>query len=310
MIYCRDSSIAFQGLAVKCDTFLRITNQRSRTPLTGSHMAGITPPTLDKLGRDLLHVPRWRLVISLSSPFAFCAGYFAFAFNGWWFFAVACVIALSFATYGSVSHDLVHRTLGLPRWLNEWVLTATELLLFRSGRAYRLAHLNHHARYPDLRNDPESRAAFGSFWSALRSGPFFFIRLWWWAIRKYPHHRRRLLIEACAILVLGYSTVVIALAGWSIVPFVYMVLAYLGTWIVPLATSYIPHTPRGDNPLNQTRRFRGLLALLARLVAFDHLYHLEHHLYPAVPHHNWAELARRLDPYLDDVDVRSFRLGF
>ena len=26
------------------------------------------------------------------------------------------------------------------------------------------------------------------------------------------------------------------------------------------------------------------------------VFHLEHHLYPAVPHQNWARLAKRLDP--------------
>ena len=30
----------------------------------------------------------------------------------------------------------------------------------------------------------------------------------------------------------------------------------------------------------------------------QHTYHLEHHLYPAVPSFNWQELARRLDPFL------------
>ena len=55
---------------------------------------------------------------------------------------------LSFVTYGSISHDLVHRTMGLPRWVNEFFLTIIELLAFRSGHAYRLAHLHHHARFP------------------------------------------------------------------------------------------------------------------------------------------------------------------
>jgi beta-carotene hydroxylase len=38
------------------------------------------------------------------------------------------------------------------------------------------------------------------------------------------------------------------------------------------------------------------------------LYHLEHHLYPAVPHHHWPELARRLDPYLDAADIAPVKL--
>ncbi|AMV24102.1 Fatty acid desaturase [Gemmata sp. SH-PL17] len=263
-------------------------------------------PSLNELGRDLLAVPWWRVALSLSAPFVFTFAYFGFAVAGHWVFAVGSVVALSFVTYGSVSHDLVHRTLRLPKWWNEFFLTTIELLLFRSGRAYRLAHLNHHARYPDAPNDPEAAAAHGGLWGALASGPLFFLRLWVWAVRRYPAHRTRLMFEGCAIAILVVAAVGAAVCGWSIVPLVYVGTVYLGTWIVPLATAYVPHTPNGDSPLSQTRRFRGRLA---RLIALDHLYHLEHHLYPAVPHHRWPELGRRLDPVLDRSAVPVIRLG-
>jgi len=269
-------------------------------------MTDPVPPTLDELGRDLLHLPRWRVALSLAGPFLLAGSFFAFAYSGWWLAAGASMVALSFATYGSISHDLVHRTLGLPRWCNDLLLTLIELLLLRSGRAYRLAHLNHHARFPDPHEDPEGRAAHGTFWAALSSGPLFFGRLWWWAFVRHPRHRARLLAEAGAVLALASAAIVTALAGWSVAPLVYVLLAYLGTWIVPLATSYVPHTPHGPTLLTQTRRFRGWVA---RLIALDHLYHLEHHLYPAVPHHRWRELAHRLDHYLDRADVPIVRLG-
>jgi beta-carotene hydroxylase len=264
------------------------------------------PPTLAELGRDLLRVPAWRVAISLALPFVLAAGFFACAFGGCWPAAVGCVVALSFVTYGSVSHDLVHRSLGLPRRFNDLLLTAIELLMLRSGRAYRLAHLNHHARFPDPGGDPEAAAAHGGLWRAVAGGPLFFARLWCWAVREHPAHRPRLLAEGGTILCLVLAAVTAAAAGLSAVPLVYAGVVYLGTWVVPLATAYLPHVAAGDGPLSQTRRFRGRLA---RLVAFDHLYHLEHHLYPAVPHHRWPELARRLDPYLDRAGVPAIRLG-
>jgi beta-carotene hydroxylase len=263
-------------------------------------------PTLNELGRDLLCIPRWRLVVSLVAPFALAVAFFIFASTGWWVLAFTSIIALSFATYGSISHDLVHRSLRLPQWLNEVLLTAIELLLLRSGRAYRLAHLNHHACYPSPANDPEAAASHGTFWAALRSGPLFFPRLWWWATHQYPLHRTRLIAEGGVILCLVVAAIMAAVAGWSAIPIIYVVLAYLGTWIVPLATAYIPHHPTGDSPLSQTRRFRGVVL---RILAFEHLYHLEHHLYPAVPHHHWPDLAKRLDPFLDRSGIIAVRLG-
>ena len=61
-----------------------------------------------------------------------------------------------------------------------------------------------------------------------------------------------------------------------------------------MMTSFMADEVSGSDPLHQTRLFRGkLIAWLS----FEHLYHLEHHLYPQVPHQRWPELARRLDPY-------------
>jgi len=61
--------------------------------------------------------------------------------------------------------------------------------------------------------------------------------------------------------------------------------------------------PKGPSELTRTRRFRGkVAAVLFR----QHLYHLEHHLYPKVPHHHWAALAQRLDPFLDRAGVKPW----
>jgi beta-carotene hydroxylase len=80
----------------------------------------------------------------------------------------------------------------------------------------------------------------------------------------------------------------------------------MGSWVIPLVTSYVPHDPSGATALAQTRRFRGKVL---SVIALQHLYHLEHHLYPGVPHQNWPELARRLDPYLDAAGVPAVKLG-
>jgi beta-carotene hydroxylase len=281
---------------------LRVASQPPRAAAVTAAPQHPLPP-LAALGRDLLAVPRWRVAASLAVPFVLFAGYWAFAGCGWWAPAVGCVVALSFVSFGSISHDLVHRSLGLPRRWNDALLTAVELLLLRSGRAYRLSHLNHHSRYPHA-DDPEGRAAHGSAVSALLSGPTYFARLWVWAVRTHPAHRPRLVAEAAVVV--GCVAAAVGLVGVSFAPLVYVGLAYLGTWVVPFVTSFVPHTPLGDSPLSQTRRFRGLVA---RLIAFDHLYHLEHHLYPAVPHHRWPELARRLDPHLDEAGVPRVSLG-
>ncbi len=80
----------------------------------------------------------------------------------------------------------------------------------------------------------------------------------------------------------------------------------VGSWIIPLITSYLPHDAEAPDALHQTRLFRGSVV---SIVACDHLYHLEHHLYPAVPHQNWPQLARRLDPWFDAAGIKPVRIG-
>jgi beta-carotene hydroxylase len=264
----------------------------------------VAVPSLRELGPDLLRITARQRLTALALPFVCCGAYFGFASLGWWPAAVLAVVALSFFTYGSVSHDLVHRNLGLPRAANEVLLCAIELLALRSGHAYRAAHLHHHARFPHP-DDVEATAARKSWLGAVAEGPAFSLRIWLWAVRSAGPVRAWVVGEGIACLAL----LGLAVALWPVTPapLVYAALVLLGSWPIPLVTSYVPHTPDGEDELTRTRAFRGVVATV---IAVGHLYHLEHHLFPAVPHHNWPELARRLDPHLKRAGVTPVRVWF
>jgi beta-carotene hydroxylase len=249
-------------------------------------------PGLKELGEDLLGVSRARRLITLALPFAAMGCYAFFAWMKLWPLAILSVAALCFITYGSTSHDLVHRTLRMPHRVNDHLLTLIELLSLRSGTAYRLSHLHHH-KHLLAADDLEGSAAHGSWLSALAAGPTMQVRLWRWAWTRYPQARPRLLSEAFGIaaLILG----AVALHPQSAAPLAYAALVIAGSWLFPFATVYLPHDAHAATALGKTRLFRGWIF---RVIALDHLYHFEHHLYPAVPHHHWRVLANRLDSYL------------
>ena len=261
-------------------------------------------PTLDDLGPDLLRINAVQRISSVLLPFACVALYVTFATLRLWPVAVLALVYLSFVTYGSISHDLVHRTLGLPRRWNEFFLTTIELLAFRSGHAYRLAHLHHHARFPHD-DDIEGAAAKMSLPRTLLEGVIFQPRIMLWALKRRTRTHPIVLFETCAVILL-LAACFISLR-WTPIFAVYATLMIMGSWIIPLVTSYIPHNPAGQTALAQTRLFRGRVL---SIIALEHLYHLEHHLYPAVPHHNWPKLAHRLDPYFKDANVKPVILGF
>jgi beta-carotene hydroxylase len=261
-------------------------------------------PTITELGVDLLRLNVFQRVTTPLVPFACVAAYFFFASHHFWPLAVAALMYLSFVTYGSISHDLVHRTLALPRGMNEFFLTVIELLAFRSGHAYRLVHLHHHARFPHD-DDIEGAACRMSFVRTLIEGVIFQPRLMLWAVR-HAHRTRALVVTE---IFLAGALFIACFAAIPVTPIfaIYTTLMVMGGWVIPLITSYIPHNAAGRDALSQTRLFRGKVA---SLIALEYLYHLEHHLYPMVPHHNWPKLARRLDPYFKSAAVDPVILGF
>ena len=253
---------------------------------------------------DLTRITRFQCAATLAAPFLAAIAYFCFAVFGWWIPAVLSLMFLSFITYGSASHDLVHGNLGLTRRANNFFLSAVELLALRSGHAYRLAHMHHHARYPEA-DDIEGAAAKMSFLGALREGLTYNLKLYLWALKATRCDQWWIRFEGIACVLLIAAAIFLCL--WTPVFLVYAALMIMGSWILPLMTSYVPHTPEGKNPLFQTRLFRGRVA---SLIAMEHLYHLEHHLYPSISHHNWVKLSKRLDPVFKENGVEPIKLWF
>lgn len=261
------------------------------------------PPKLTELGTDLLRLTRWQVIQTIALPFVAFVGFWILAGLEQWALAVLSLVVLSFVTYGSTSHDLVHGSLGLRKWTNDILLAVIEAIALRSGHAYQLSHLNHHARFPHA-DDIEADASRMSVGRALLEGVIFQYRIYAWALRHPRGRRTWIVAEGMAVVAILLGAV--CALPWTIVPAVYVSLMIAGSWIIPLITSYLPHDPNASDVLHQTRVFRGMLF---RIVALDHLYHLEHHLYPAVPHQNWPQLAQRLDPWLEAEGVMPVRIG-
>ena len=70
-------------------------------------------PTMREVSTGLTRLSRAQLALSLGLPFGWSGLYFLFAWWDCWPWAILSLVALSFVTYGSISHDLVHGSLGL-----------------------------------------------------------------------------------------------------------------------------------------------------------------------------------------------------
>jgi beta-carotene hydroxylase len=259
----------------------------------------IAKPSLESLGVDLLETSVAERIRCLVLPFATALGFFVAWHQGWWAVSLLCGIAQSFFTYASVSHDLVHRTLRLPPWLNECLLCAIEALCFRSGHAFRMSHLVHH-RCPLGPDDIEGAAARMGWLAALWEGLLAQPKMWFWALRRSQGAARVWILLEGALVLVAASLCVGSEAGQA-----YLLVTVGGSWVYPLMTSYLPHDASTQDPLRQTRLYRGRVVAL---LSVEHLYHLEHHLYPMVPHQRWPELGRRLDPFFSEQGLRPIVL--
>jgi beta-carotene hydroxylase len=252
-------------------------------------------PSLDEVGRDLTLTSPLRRRICLARPAAGVAAFAAVVWLGWWWLTPLVMFAI-FVAVVTATHDVVHRSLGLGRRATEWALFLLGLALLESGHAYRATHLQHHRCFPSDQ-DPEGYPARLTGLGAVLYGPVFLPRLWWWAFRRAPSARQRswLLAEASAPFL-------VLLAGALAWPglLLYAVLAIAGSWVYPLLTVYLPHRDFGATALTQTHTLRGRVI---PAIFLELTYHLEHHLYPQVPSHHLAELARRLDPLLAAAGV-------
>jgi beta-carotene hydroxylase len=261
-------------------------------------------PTLENLGLDLLITTPQQRRFALIRPFIGLLAYGVAAYFDWWWLT-PLIVFLIFVAVVTVTHDVVHGTLGLSKRQTDWALFFMGVVLIESGHAYRITHHQHHRNFP-AEDDPEGYPAKIGWVGAILYGPLFLWRLWWWAFRHSVDRPIQLawLVTEIMMPPLGIA---IGISAWPHTPYIlmYMIMAIVGSWVYPLLTVYLPHKDYGDTPLTQTHTLRGHLipALFLELT-----YHLEHHLYPQVPSHHLAELAARLDPYFARVGVQVWHV--
>lgn len=187
--------------------------------------------------------------------------------------AVPAAAALYFTAF-SVAHDAMHGSLGLPRRVNDALLSLSALLMLASGHAMRRMHLLHHARtLSDA--DLEGRGARLPALSALAAGPANALAL---RVVAFRGARRRERVVQTLETLAGIALVVgAALAGHAtLLVHVAVALALQGS--MSLWASYVPHhTPAWVVDICMRLSFLRSPTLLSLA------YHDLHHRRPGVP---------------------------
>lgn len=267
-------------------------SDRQSAPAIDPHLANVH-------WRDLVPLRRWQVIAELLLPLPWLVASLTFAAMGHWLLA----LPLSFFFYLTglrVVHNAFHRTLGVSRAGDHAVLLILSLLMLGSMHAVRHNHLEHHRHCLDD-DDVEGACARMPWWKAVLLGPLFPLRMHIAALREgSPATRGWILIELT-----GNCLVILGALGVSgTFPLRYHVIsmtigqclsAFFCVWTVH-------HDCDGHGVIARTIRNR-----LRAIATFEMFYHLEHHLFPAVPTRHLPELARRLDAAQPGLDrLRAF----
>ena len=194
-------------------------------------------------------------------------------------------------------HNGFHHTLGTNRFLTWLSLYLNSVLMVVSLHAVKFNHLRHH-RFCLAEGDYEGKSAGMSWYGAVLYGPVHMFLIHKVTLRLGDRkYRWNVLFELASIAAfvflvfhfelhfLIYHVVVMVLAE--------CLMAFFAVWTV--------HHDTQDNPMLARTQRTGW----KNLITFSMFYHLEHHLFPAVPTIKLPELAKRLDDALPDMEKRQ-----
>ncbi len=195
---------------------------------------------------------------------------------------------LFFITGLRLNHNACHYAIGISKKEHEYVLLILSILMLGSMHAVQVNHLRHHRFFPDSEN-VEAMSAHKSAFVAFMIGPFFPLLLHHKALQVGTISQKRWIVMELSLNVLWVFSV-FYLLNFEIFKYHIAVMfiaqcmtAFFAVWTVHHdcdAEQIIARTIRND--------FKAKLT-------FNMFYHLEHHLYPAVPTCHLPLLAKRID---------------
>ncbi len=192
-----------------------------------------------------------------------------------------------FLTALRLNHEAIHHNLGFGPRGHRFVLHGLSLVMLGSNHSVAFNHLRHH-QHINTDADLEGKAGKMSLLQVLAYGPLFPIECHLAALCEGgPAWRRKVLIDLA--LNLALPALAIGLGLWF---FAWHFLAMLiAQGFTALFAVWITHRGCSESALAaRTQRGR-----MVNAVSYNMFFHLEHHLFPAVPVKRLPELARRLE---------------
>ncbi len=84
--------------------------------------------------------------VELLRPWLLFVLYLLTAQKGWWLIAIPLAVATCLSGFIQM-HDAIHRSLGISKSAHDLLISASGLLLLKSGHGLQVTHLRHHGLF-------------------------------------------------------------------------------------------------------------------------------------------------------------------
>lgn len=232
--------------------------------------------------------------------------------GSWWGF-------LTFFLYGTIVtgsadsrwHECGHRTAFKTTWINDVVYQFACFFLYREPTYWRWSHARHHTdtiivgRDPEIitPRPPDIPGLFMTIFN-LKGGILTIRSVFLHAFGKISDHEKdfipesewpKLVWTARIWIVIWAAIIALALAMWSLLPIVLLLLPqFYGHWLV-LFFGMTQHIGLADNVLDHRLNTRTIyMNPVFRFLYSNMNYHIEHHMFPMVPFHALAALHEEI----------------
>ncbi|AMT98287.1 MULTISPECIES: fatty acid desaturase family protein [Psychrobacter] len=258
--------------------------------------------------QDLRQLTRCQIVYNTILPYPFLLLSWWFASQSW--YVMACGASyLFFAAAFRQAHDGYHHSLGTGKRVTTALLLLLSVLLLTSLHSIRATHMEHH-RDPLGDSDMEGSLAKLSWWQAMLGGVTYRLDIYRQGLRLSSQRNQRIIWLEFGLIALVIM-VTLTLMGLTLfnvsaitlsaqVSMYHLFIMMLANASVGIIAVWGVHHDC-DEAIARTERNP-----VVNLLTFNLLYHVEHHLFPAVPSNHLPELAKRLDraaPHLTKLHV-------
>ncbi|WP_313003737.1 fatty acid desaturase [Chryseobacterium gleum] len=194
-------------------------------------------------------------------------------------------------------HNGFHNSLGTGKKLTWLSLYLNSLTMLSSIHAVKFNHIRHH-KFCLSEEDYEGKSASMTWYQAVLYGPKHIFLIHWITFRKAnAEYRRKMFLElisiAILIIITFYFQIHFLMYHALVMIFGEFLMAFFAVWTVHHDTHEHPHIARTQRGFWKNK------------LSFSMFYHMEHHLFPAVPTIKLPELAERIDKILPELNKKQ-----